>query len=81
MMNVWIYIGIIIISGYLIGSLHGSLIAQTLSGINVKENGIKNSGASNATIVLGWKYGLLVAIFDIGKGFLAIFILFCVTSS
>lgn len=75
MMNIWFYIGVIIISGYLIGSLHGSLIAQQISGTNVKENGIKNSGASNATIVLGWKYGLLVAIFDIGKGFLALFIL------
>ncbi len=74
MMNMWFNIGLIIISGYLIGSLHGSIIAQKLSGTNVKENGIKNSGASNATIVLGWKYGLLVAIFDIGKGFLAVFI-------
>ena len=75
MMNILLYIGVIVIVGYLIGSIHGSLIAQKLSGINVKENGIKNSGASNATIVLGWKYGLLVAIFDIGKGFLAVFIL------
>lgn len=81
MMNILLYIGVIVIVGYLIGSLHGSLIAQTLSGINVKENGIKNSGASNATIVLGWKYGLLVAIFDIGKGFLAIFILSLLISS
>lgn len=74
MMNMWFNIGLIIISGYLIGSLHGSIIAQKLSGTNVKENGIKNSGASNATIVLGWKYGILVAIFDIGKGFVAVFI-------
>jgi glycerol-3-phosphate acyltransferase PlsY len=58
-----------------VGSLHGSFIAQWISGINVKENGVKNSGASNATIVLGWKYGLLVAIFDIGKGYLAVLIL------
>jgi glycerol-3-phosphate acyltransferase PlsY len=81
MMNILLYIGVIVIIGYLIGSLHGSYIAQKLSGINVKENGIKNSGASNATIVLGWKYGLLVAVFDIGKGFLAVFILSLLTSS
>ena len=81
MMNIWFYIVIIIISGYLVGSLHGSVIAQKLSGINVKENGIKNSGASNATIVLGWKYGLLVAIFDIGKGFLSVFLLSSLTSN
>lgn len=80
-MNIFLYIGVIVIVGYLIGSLHGSVIAQTLSGINVKENGIKNSGASNATIVLGWKYGLLVAVFDIGKAFLAVCILHLLISS
>lgn len=81
MTNMWFYISVIIMGGYLVGSLHGSMIAQTLSGINVKKNGIKNSGASNATIVLGWKYGLLVAVFDIGKGFLAVFILALLISS
>src|SRR5690606_10427981 len=29
-------------------------------------------GASNAAIVLGWKYGLLVAFIDISKGFAAV---------
>lgn len=81
MMNMWFYIGLMIIGGYLIGSFHGSFIAQKLSGTNVKENGIKNSGASNATIVLGWKYGLLVAIFDIGKGLIAVLVLSSLISS
>lgn len=57
---------------YGIGCCHGSLAAQLLSGVNVKNAGIKNSGASNAAIVLGWKYGLLVAIIDIFKGFAAV---------
>lgn len=62
----------IIFVGYFIGSLHGSFIAQWLSGVKVKEQGVKNSGASNATIILGWKLGALVALLDIGKGFIAI---------
>lgn len=61
-----------LISGYIIGSLHGSLIAQLLTGVNIKNSGVKNSGASNAAIVLGWKYGALVAVLDIAKGIAAV---------
>ena len=61
-----------LISGYIIGSLHGSLISQLLTGVNLKQEGIKNSGASNAAIVLGWKYGALVAVLDIAKGAAAV---------
>lgn len=74
-MNLWLWILIIVIGGYFLGSLHGSKMAQWFSGVNVKEQGSKNSGASNATMVLGWKYGALVAIIDIGKGILAVLLL------
>ena len=70
MMSIWIVS--IIISGYLIGSLHGSKLAQFFSGINIKKEGLQNSGASNAAIVLGMKYGILVALIDILKGVLVI---------
>lgn len=69
-MILWIFSALIL--GYLIGCLHGSLIAQLLSGTNLKTTGVKNSGASNAAIVLGWKFGALVAFLDIFKGFVAI---------
>lgn len=69
-MILWIFSALI--SGYLIGCLHGSLVAQILSGTNIKTAGIKNSGASNAAILLGWKYGALVAFLDIFKGFAAV---------
>ncbi|AOV07669.1 glycerol-3-phosphate acyltransferase [Sporosarcina ureilytica] len=65
----------ILIVSYLIGCLHGSIVAQKLSGVNLKDTGVKNAGASNATIVLGKKYGALVAAVDIGKGALAIILL------
>ncbi|EON73796.1 glycerol-3-phosphate acyltransferase [Lysinibacillus sphaericus] len=63
---------IFLIVGYLIGCLHGSKVAQFLSGVDLKKAGHGNAGASNATLSLGWKYGLLVALIDIGKGVAAI---------
>ena len=70
----WLWIAGTIIFGYAIGCLHGSVVAQILSGVNLKETGVNNAGASNATIVLGKKYGALVAAIDIGKG--AVVVLF-----
>jgi len=61
-----------IVVGYFIGCLHGSKVAQFLSGVDLKKTGHGNAGASNATLSLGWKYGVLVALIDIGKGVLAI---------
>ena len=61
-----------VLIGYLIGCIHGSKIAQFLSGVDLKKTGHGNAGASNATLSLGWKYGILVAIIDIGKGIIAI---------
>lgn len=66
---------IILLAGYLIGCIHGSNIARLISGVNLKEVGHGNAGASNATLSLGWKYGVLVALIDIGKGAAAIVLL------
>lgn len=66
---------IVLFTGYLIGCIHGSNIAKLLSGVNLKEVGHGNAGASNATLSLGWKYGVLVALIDIGKGIIAIVLL------
>lgn len=63
---------LILIFGYFIGCIHGSNIAHMLSGVNLKQSGFGNAGASNATLSLGWKYGILVALVDIGKGIFAI---------
>lgn len=73
MLAAWIVA--VLLTGYVIGCAHGSVLAQRLSGVNLKETGVKNAGASNATIVLGKRYGALVALVDIGKGALSIIIL------
>ncbi|WP_099156529.1 glycerol-3-phosphate acyltransferase [Virgibacillus ndiopensis] len=64
-----------IVIGYLFGSIHGSQIVGKLKKIDIKNVGIKNAGASNTTILLGWKYGILVALIDIFKATLSIILL------
>ena len=72
----WLWVIGVLLLGYTIGCLHGSVVAQRISGVNLKETGVKNAGASNATIVLGKKFGALVAAIDIGKGALAVLLVY-----
>ncbi|WP_164214572.1 glycerol-3-phosphate acyltransferase [Virgibacillus sp. YIM 98842] len=60
------------IIGYAFGCLHGSQLVGKYKKVDIKNTGVKNAGASNTTILLGWKYGIFVALIDIFKGTLAI---------
>ncbi|TQS76480.1 glycerol-3-phosphate acyltransferase [Ornithinibacillus gellani] len=62
------YVLMICVIGYVFGCLHGSQLVGKYKKINIKQAGVKNAGASNTTILLGWKYGILVALIDIFKG-------------
>lgn len=64
-----------IVIGYLFGCLHGSQIVGKYKKVDIKKNGVKNSGASNTTILLGWKCGAIVALIDIFKATLSILLL------
>lgn len=44
-------------------------------GVDVSAGGSGNPGASNATILMGWRAGILVAVHDAGKALLAVIIL------
>lgn len=74
----WMGLLSILIGSYLVGCLHGARVAQIISGVNLKEAGVKNFGASNATIVLGKKFGALVAVIDIAKGTLVILLTYMI---
>ncbi|MUV38445.1 Glycerol-3-phosphate 1-O-acyltransferase [Lentibacillus sp. JNUCC-1] len=63
---------LIILIGYLFGSIHGSQIIGKLRKVDIKGTGLKNAGASNTTMLLGWKYGIVVALIDILKGTAAV---------
>ncbi|WP_188456086.1 glycerol-3-phosphate acyltransferase [Virgibacillus oceani] len=64
-----------IVIGYLFGSIHGSQLVGKYKKIDIKNAGVKNAGASNTTILLGWKYGIFVALIDIFKATLSIILL------
>lgn len=61
-----------VIISYLIGTFNPSYIVGVKKGINVKEKGSKNAGASNALILFGKVVGVVCALLDIGKACLAI---------
>lgn len=63
---------IVILVGYLLGSSSMSYYISQFKKVEIRDKGSKNLGASNTMMVLGWKYGLLVGIHDIGKSILAV---------
>ena len=38
----WFWISVVLCGGYLLGCLHGARIAQIISGVNLKQEGVKN---------------------------------------
>lgn len=65
-----------IILAYLIGSIPTSVwVGRVFYKVDVREQGSKSAGATNTIRVLGLKAGIPVLIFDIFKGWLAVFII------
>lgn len=64
---------LLFMAAYLLGSIPNAVwVGKMLYGIDVREEGSKNAGATNTIRVLGWKAGLPVLLLDIFKGFLAV---------
>jgi glycerol-3-phosphate acyltransferase PlsY len=58
-----------LVASYLIGSFPTSWLAgRLLRGIDLREHGSRNLGATNVYRVLGWKYAIPVGAIDILKG-------------
>ena len=60
--------------GYLLGNSSMALYLSKLRGINMRAGGSGNLGASNAVQLIGFKAGVLVALHDIGKAVLAVWL-------
>ena len=58
--------------GYLLGCSSMAFYLAKLKKADLKSNGSGNLGASNATVLLGWRAGILVAVHDVGKSLLAV---------
>ncbi len=64
-----------IILAYLMGSIpFGYIVTKYLMQVDIREYGSGNVGATNVARVSGLKAGIVVALFDILKGFLAVWI-------
>ena len=62
-----------LIASYLLGAIPTSyLAARFFGGIDLREHGSRNLGATNLYRVLGWRFALPVALFDAAKGFIPV---------
>ena len=57
---------------YALGCSNMAFYLAKLHKVDFRSGGSGNLGASNATILMGWKSGILVAIHDAGKALLAV---------
>ncbi len=58
-----------ILAAYLLGATPTSYLAARLGrGIDLREHGSKNLGATNVYRVLGWRYAIPVGLLDVAKG-------------
>jgi acyl phosphate:glycerol-3-phosphate acyltransferase len=61
-------IGWLVLS-YFVGSIPTSFVAgRVFKGIDLRQQGSRNLGATNVYRVLGWKYAIPVGLFDAAKG-------------
>ena len=64
-----------IIIGYFLGNINASyILGKVFKGIDIREEGTSNAGASNAVIVMGWKFGAATFLIDALKAAVAMWI-------
>ena len=64
----------VILMGYLLGCSNMAYYIAKWKKADFRSNGTGNLGASNATVLLGWKAGVSTALHDIGKAAVAVLI-------
>jgi glycerol-3-phosphate acyltransferase PlsY len=58
-----------LLASYLLGALPTShLVGKYIAGVDLRQHGSRNLGATNVYRVLGWPYAVPVALVDIAKG-------------
>ena len=67
------FIAIVVLS-YLLGSIPSSVwVGKLVKGVDIRDHGSGNAGATNTFRILGWKAGVCVSLIDLAKGFTAAF--------
>ena len=59
---------LVVVGGFLAGAIPFGLIIGRARGVDIRQRGSGNIGATNAGRVLGWTYGLIVLALDAAKG-------------
>ncbi len=76
---IYVWISLFMILSYFLGSIpSGLIIGKVFKNIDIREHGSKNTGATNATRVLGFKYGIFAFFFDGLKGALVILLVYLI---
>lgn len=60
--------------GYALGCINPAYLISKAKGVDILAHGSNNPGASNATILMGWKVGVAVGFIDIMKAFCSVMI-------
>ncbi len=69
----WVYSIAAVVIAYLFGSIPTSVWwGKAFHGMDVREHGSRNAGATNTFRVLGWRSGVPVLLIDIAKGFIPV---------
>jgi len=63
---------LVVAAAYLLGCSNLALYISRIKKVDVRAGGSGNLGASNATALMGWPVGILVAVHDIGKAAMAV---------
>ena len=64
-------LGLKVLASYLLGALNGSLLLGRLKGVDIRKLGSGNAGGTNALRTQGKVFAVAVMLIDVGKGFLA----------
>lgn len=63
----------VLCTAYLLGSIPTAyLVARQVAGVDIRTVGDGNPGARNVWLHLGWRWGVLVAVLDMLKGYAAV---------
>ena len=57
------------VAAYLVGSIPFGYLMGRVKGVDIREAGSRNIGATNCWRVCGWPYGLAAFVLDVAKGF------------
>ena len=81
-MNIFLIVIVLLLS-YLLGSIPTAVWAgRYFHGIDIREHGSGNAGATNTIRVLGWKTGVPVLLIDLAKGWAAAVLpVFCILAA